>query len=198
MNTIANTSWKAIIKTSLLIGALIGLAAGTVVAAKMLGASKSATEMTFVDAKDIIEQVENYIGRTVATEGKIVHVCSVDRKKMRLYLEGSGYIKIVSEDPDAAFDYDLNQKDVRVVGVVQEIRLGKPRIDEMERDFALLCGADKEPCIDPNRAERAREEGVLEETSKRHIATLRETLQQTGKDYISVITIVAQTVEEKP
>ncbi|MCL2027212.1 MAG: hypothetical protein FWG79_01875 [Bacteroidales bacterium] len=189
---------KKIVKTSVFMGGLIALMAGTAFAAKNLSESNSAMEKTFVDAKEIIEQVELYIGKTVETEGKIVHVCGVDKKKMRLYLEDVGSIKIVSEDPNAEFDYELNQKDIRVVGVVKEIRLEKSRIDEMERDLALLCSIDKEPCISSSGAERARNEGVLEERSQRHIAGLRETLEQTGKDYISVITIVAKTVEQKP
>ena len=162
-----------------------------------LFASAKHIEPEKVDAKNVIEHVDKYIGKLVETEGKIVHVCGVDKKKIKLMVENVGSIKIISEHADSEFDYDLNQKEVRVVGVVKEIRIKKDRIDEMEQNMNLLCSIDKEPCIDPNYAERRRQAGTLEEDSKRHINRLRETMKETGKDYISIVTIVAKSVEPK-
>ena len=147
-----------------------------------------------IDAKDIIENVEKHIGKLVETEGKIIHVCGVDRKKMRLFVEDVGSIKIVFEDENAEFDYKLNQKNIKVVGIVKEIRLGKTRIDEMEQNVSLLCSIDKEPCIDTAWVERHRQAGTSEAISQRNINGLRETMKKTGNDYISIVTIVAKSV----
>ncbi|MDR0438568.1 MAG: hypothetical protein LBH22_09825 [Bacteroidales bacterium] len=181
-----------ILKKSALFGVIVmGLISGSVVASNIFGKAK------IVDAKDVIEQVEKYIGKFVETEGKIIHVCGVDRKKIRLFVENVGSINIIPENPNTTFDYDLNQKEVVIVGIVKEIRIEKNRIDEMEQNLALLCSIDKEPCIDPDYVERRRRNGTLETDSKRHINGLRETMEKTGKDYISIVTIVAKSVEIK-
>ncbi|MCL2289901.1 MAG: hypothetical protein FWC34_04255 [Bacteroidetes bacterium] len=148
----------------------------------------------YVEAKDIIEQLEIYIGKTIETEGKIVHVCGVDKKKMKLFVEDVGSINIIPEDAETAFDYNFNQKEIRVVGVVKEIRISKERVGEMEENFDIPCSIDKEPCIDHVYKENKRNNGTLVESSKKGINAMKETMEKTQKDYISIATIVAKTV----
>jgi len=155
------------------------------------------SKVEYVEAKDLIERVEEYISKTIETEGKIVHVCGVDKKKMKLFVEGIGAINIIPEDADTAFDYNFNQKEIKVVGVVKEIRILRKRIEEMEENLDIPCSIDKEPCIDAAYKENKRNNGTLVESSNKGINRLKETMEETQKNYISIVTIVAKTVELK-
>ena len=150
-----------------------------------------------VPAKDIIEQIEKYVGKDVETEGKIVHVCGVNKKKMKLSVENGGSINIIPEDPNMEFDYNFNQKEVKIIGVVKEIRIPKERVLEMEKNLDIPCSIDKEPCIDDTYIENKRNNGTLAETSQKCISAMKVTMEQTQKDYISIVTIVAKSVELK-
>jgi hypothetical protein len=162
----------------------------------LLSSTKHA-EIERVEAKNIIEHVEKHIGKMVETEGKIVHVCGVDKKKMRIFVEDVGYIQIIPENSSVAFDYDFNQKEIKVVGVVKEIRVYKKQIDEMEQAIAIPCSIDKLPCADTAYVERRKGSGDLQEESSRKVNALKETMGKTNKDYISVPTIVTKSVELK-
>ena len=154
-------------------------------------------EIKYVEAKEIIEQIDIYIGKTIETDGKIVHVCGVDKKKIKLYVENIGSINIIPKDSNLVFDYNFNQKEVKVIGVVKEIHISKERIEEMEKNLDIPCSIDKEPCIDGVYMENKRTNGTLVESSKKSINAMRETMEKTGKDYISIVTIVATSVELK-
>ncbi|MDR2906519.1 MAG: hypothetical protein LBU91_00820 [Bacteroidales bacterium] len=181
-----------LVKTSLFIGTLIGL---TLAANIILKSSKPIAE--HVDAKEVIEHVETYIGKTIETEGRIVHVCGVSKKKMRLYVENIGSINIITEKPNLTFDGNFNQKDIKVVGTVKEIRITSKQIDDMEQSIAIPCSIDRLACIDTAYVENKRRNGTLEKSSQQGIEQSRETMKETGKDYISIVTIVAESVDLK-
>ena len=155
------------------------------------------SEIECVDAKELIEHTEKYIGKVIETNGQIVHICGVTKKKMKLNVENVGAINIIPKDSNTVFDYNFNQKEVKVTGIVKEFRLSKEEIDDMEKNIDIPCSIDKKPCIDNVYIENKRKNGNLEQSSNKAINTMRETLKNTKKDYISVITIVAQNVELK-
>ena len=169
----------------------------TLLAALLIGcnSSKSTDDIAKVETDSLIAHVDKYHNTSVEVEGTVVHICGVDGKKMKLKTAGGASIKVVYTDSLMRFDTAFYNKRVRVLGVLKETRLYKPYIDSMEKSKAAPCSIDSKPCIDSLWIKNKRESGAIDSISRVGIEKLRERMAQAGKDYISVITIVAEKVE---
>jgi len=148
-----------------------------------------------VSGVSLISGIEKYRDTKVEIEGYIVHICGVDGKKMKLMTDSGEIIKIIPKDSLGSFDESFYKKRVKVQGIVKESRIEKSEIDKIEKDVALLCHIDHTPCKDSAWVNNQIKKGTAENMSQQDIEKLREKMRQTGKDYISVITIVAEKVE---
>jgi hypothetical protein len=128
-------------------------------------------------------------------EGIVVHVCGVDGRKMKLMTASGAIIKIVPRDSSGSFDTSFYKKMVKVQGIARESRIEKSYVDTMEKEKALLCHIDNTPCRDSTWVSGQRQSGAADSLSKRDIERLRSKMEQTGKSYVSVVTIVAERVE---
>ena len=128
-------------------------------------------------------------------EGIVIHVCGVDGKKMKLSTENGSIIKILPKDSLTSFDKSFFKKKVKVQGLVNELRIGKSYIDRLEKDKVLLCHIDHTPCKDSVWVRELKESGSANALSKKDTDKLMQIMEQTGKEYISVIIIVAEKVE---
>lgn len=153
------------------------------------------TEVVVLPADSLVVNIEKYSNVTVAVEGVIVHLCGVDGKKMKLMTESGAVIKIVPIDTLASFDEAFYDKRVRVLGVVRESRIETSSIDRMEQQRAILCHIDNAPCKDSAWVKKKQESGAADTLSQHCIDKLRTIMKQTGKNYIPVITIIAEKVE---
>jgi hypothetical protein len=151
-------------------------------------------QIEFVPADSLIVNIDNYVNTKVETEGLIAHVCGVDRKKMKLMTESGEVIVIISQDT-TSFDYSLTRKRIKVSGLVKEERLSEQYIDEQEKDKALLCHVDQRPCKDVTWVNAKVEAGVADTLSKKDTDALRKKLEQQGKGYVSVVSIVCEKYE---
>jgi len=164
------------------------------VIAAICGNSTLLAQTTFISADSLIVNIDNYVNTRVETEGLIAHVCGVDRKKMKLMTERGEVIVIIPQDT-ASFDYSLNRKRIKVYGLVREERLYEHYIDEKEERKFLLCHVDRTPCKDIKWVNAKVEAGVADSLSKKDTDALRKKLEQKGKGYVSVVSIVCEKYE---
>jgi len=151
-------------------------------------------QIEFVPADSLIVNIDNYVNTKVETEGLIAHVCGVDRKKMKLMTESGEVVVIIPQDT-TSFDYSLNRKRIKVYGLVKEERLIEQYIDEKEEGTVLLCHVDQTPCKDVKWVNAKVEAGVADTLSKKDTDALRKKLEQQGKGYVSVVSIVCEKYE---
>lgn len=156
---------------------------------------KENQEITKVNADSLIVNIDKYCETKVEIEGVIIHVCGVNRRKMKLKTESGEIIKIVPQDSLDNFDKSFYKKRIKVHGLVKESHFEKSYIDRMEKERTLLCHIDNTPCKDSAWVTRQKNAGVADSLSIRDILKLRKKMEQTQKDYISVITIIAEKYE---
>lgn len=148
-----------------------------------------------IDADSIVLNINKYNKTTVKTQGVIVHVCGVDAKKMKLITSNGAIIKIVFPDSIASFDKSFVGKTVYVTGLVSEFRLIKQCIDSLDAHKSVLCHIDNNPCKDTAWIAKHKRTGKADTISKNSITNLNNKMQLTGRNYISVVSIVADKLE---
>ncbi|MBP7865605.1 MAG: hypothetical protein KA419_06610 [Acidobacteria bacterium] len=151
-----------------------------------------------VSLEELTAGIDGFVGKRVVVEGTVLHLCSVDRTKMKLEGAGGAVVRVDPVTPGQGFDAGLLKKRVRVLGVVSETRIDAARLDELEKQTAILCHVDRQPCRSAGYIERLRAEGKAGELSAKQIAALREKLKTSGKGYLSVVSIQAEAVEVIP
>lgn len=157
-------------------------------------------KITKVNADSLIINIDKYCKTKVEIEGIIIHICGVNGKKMKLKTDYGEIIKIVPLDSMISFDNSFYKKRIKVQGTVKEYRIEKSYIDKIEKEKTLLCHIDNTPCKDSAWVNRQKNRGVADSLSNRDIEKLKSKMEQTKKNYVSVITIVAdkcEIIEEK-
>lgn len=156
----------------------------------------SVSEIPVIPADSVAQYIGKYTGKKVAVEGKIIHVCPVRGQKMKLLGANRQVIKIIPPDPRGKLDFSWNGKQVRVEGTVSEIRLPRSYVDSIEKAGALLCHIDHTPCIDTAWVASKHRQGVAAQISQKNVISLRQEMQHTGHNYVSVILLTADRVKE--
>jgi hypothetical protein len=185
-NLTEKTKKKAIFYTFLSL--MLGIFAGG------FGNSSLSAQIEFVPADSLIVNIDNYVNTKVETAGFIAHICGVDRKKMKLMSESGEVVVIIHQDT-TCFDYSLNRKRIKVYGLVKEERLSEQYIAEKEEEKVLLCHVDRTPCKDIKWVNAKVEAGVADSLSKKDTDVLRKKIEQQGKEYVSVVSIICEKYE---
>ncbi|NOU20004.1 MAG: hypothetical protein HOO91_20795 [Bacteroidales bacterium] len=150
---------------------------------------------TKISADSLIVRIDKYRNTEVEVEGLIIYVCSFNGKKLKLETKNGEIIKIVPKDTLASFDTTFYKRSVKVKGIVKESRLDKAYIDKMEKERTLLCHIDNTPCKDSAWVSRQVAAGRADRLSKRDIDKLRAIMKKKNKDYVSVVSIIAEKCE---
>lgn len=143
--------------------------------------SNKRQNLTKVSADELVAKIENYCDNRVETEGTIVHICGVNKKKMKLITTNGSTIKIVPQDTLACFDRSLYKKKIKVSGIVKEQRIGKKHIDKLGKEKTILCHIDHSPCTDSAWVEKKIKNGGADGISEKAINKLNTTMQETQK-----------------
>ena len=159
------------------------------------GDAQAGPAFTRLPADSLVAHIDRYRDTGVEVEGLVVHICGVDGRKMKLMTAGGAIVKIVPRDSSGGFDESFYKKTVRVRGIAKESRIERSHVDRMEREKALLCHIDNTPCKDSTWVSGQREAGAADSLSTRDIGRLRSKMEQTGKSYVPVVTVVADRVE---
>lgn len=144
-----------------------------------------------LSADSLVANIGQYINQKVEIEGVVGHICGVDGRKMKLKTDGGEIIKVISSDPGNNFNKSLYNKRLLIYGIATEDRMDKLQIEKFEREKKLLCHIDNWPCKDTAWANRQVISGVADSLSAKDIARVEEKMNKTGKEYISVVVVVA-------
>lgn len=155
---------------------------------------KSNLRVEKVNADTLLESIDNYLNRKIEIEGYIVHVCGVDGMKMKLKTVNEEIIKIVPLDSNLRFDGSFYKQNICVQGIITESKLEKHRIDSLENEKTLLCHIDNTPCKDKEWVENQIRKGVSDSLARRDIQRLNNKMRDTGKDYVSIYTVIAERI----
>ena len=151
-------------------------------------------ECIAVNPDSLISKIDRYIDSRVVVEGEIVHVCGVTGTKMKLRSENGANIKISPIDSLIKYDTVYYKKRIRVTGTVKESRILPESINKIENEKILLCHIDRTPCKDTIWSRNQIEKGISDSLCIRDVDKLRNTMTHTGKNYVSIITIIADTI----
>lgn len=158
-------------------------------------ADAAAGKPLVLDPDSLISSIERYEGEYVEIEGLIVHFCGAGEKKLMLRTAGEKIIRIVPAGEIERFDPSLKDKRVRVRGIATETRYDESYIMRMEKGKEILCSIDHTPCIAKDWIEKQRAEGKADSMSIRTTERMRRLMDESGKDYVSVITVGARWLE---
>jgi hypothetical protein len=142
----------------------------------------------------LVSNIDGFINAKVIVEGEIVHICGITGTKMKLRSYNGTIIKISPKDSLIKYDTTYYRKKIRVTGTVKEDRITAEYIDKVENDKTLLCHIDKTPCMDNNWTRKQIEKGISDSLCKRDVDKLRTSMMQTGKSYISIVTIIVDNI----
>lgn len=156
----------------------------------------ASNDVPLVTADSLANNLAQFTGKKIALEGKVIHVCPVQGQKMKLLCSNKMIVKILPDEAGKTFDRSWNGKRIKVQGTVREIRLPKSYVDSIEAAGVLLCHIDHTPCLDTAWIAAKHRQGVAEQIVKKDAGELNNEMQNTGKDYISVITLVADKIDE--
>ncbi len=159
--------------------------------------SQSNTDMPpLITADSLATHITQFSGKKVTVEGKIIHVCPVDGKKMKLSGRNRQIVKIILSDSSARFEHSLTGKTLQISGTVSETRISRAYIDSIEDAGLLLCHIDHNPCNDSVWIANMHKQGKAEQNLQRTVTNLRQIMTTQGRDYVSVIVLVADKIKE--
>lgn len=159
--------------------------------------SQSNTDMPpLITADSLATHITQFSGKKVTVEGKIIHVCPVDGKKMKLSGRNRQIVKIILSDSLARFEHSLTGKTLQISGTVSETRISRAYIDSIEAAGLLLCHIDHNPCNDSVWIANMHKQGKAEQNLQRTVTNLRQIMTTQGGDYVSVIVLVADKIKE--
>jgi hypothetical protein len=166
----------------------------------LLGCQKTQKQETalLADADSIILDAQKYQGTEVITEGKVVHICGVDYRKIKLKTERGGIIKVIPGDPLFKYDKTLMGKWVRVKGILDVDTLSRGDMIQTKQEKILTCHVDHKPCKDTAWVKRQIKSGYADTLLKRDFEKLSSTMDKTGVDYIPIIIIYSEHLEVIP
>ncbi|WP_133249980.1 hypothetical protein [Marinifilum breve] len=143
----------------------------------------------------LVNSAEQFEGKRVETQGMAVHFCGAGKKKLKLKSENGSVVKVIPSNLLLHFSAKLNHKKLKIVGRVETKRVERSFVDKIDREKTLLCHIDHTPCIDEEWVKRKQETGVSDSLSAVDVKKLRNKMQKSGKDYITVVTIIADEIE---
>lgn len=165
-----------------------------------LGCRKTQKQETplLVNADNVISEPQKYLGTEILTEGKVVHICGVDYRKIKLKTESGEIIKVIPRDPLFKYDKALQGKRIRVQGVVDVDILLRSDIIQTKKEKILTCHVDHKPCKDTAWVQRQIKSGYADTLLNRDFEKLSSTMDKAGVDYIPIIIIYSEYLEVIP
>lgn len=149
---------------------------------------------------EVVRSVEDLIpnvGGLVCLEGEVVHVCPCGGQKLKLKLADGTMLKVIPGSKLGTFSkLNLNKKKVKICGELSEVRLSKEYLDSMYSSQTLACHIDYTPCTDTAWVNYQWREGNAEKILATVSINQQKQMEQTGKNYISIFTIEAASIDE--
>lgn len=153
---------------------------------------------------DFDTQAAKLVGKSVEITAIVNHVCQHGGKRMFLVAEGSEEsVKVIPGENMAAFNTDLEGAEVKVNGIIEELRIDEAYLVEWESELIAEVEHEKSEAEhdgeehgdghDGGKGEDA-DMGQHQEAEK-SIADFRTQIAESGTDHLSFYTIVADKYE---
>lgn len=162
------------------------------------GCTSDEKKVDTLKVEGLLENVDKYVDKEVVVEGRVVHVCSYDCRKMKLIGDNGQIVKIEPGTLEAKFDKEYKGKTLAIKGVVSETRITEDDVKILEDKKTTLCHIDKEPCLDGEYIDRLKAKKKNLAILNRQIDGIREQLKASEKGYISMVTVKASDITVIP
>lgn len=162
--------------------------------------------ITEVTVANFEQMAGDLVGQEVILKGLVNHTCKHGGKRMFIVDEGTEEsIEVVTGENIDAFDAELEGSEVIVNGLVTELRVDEAYLQEWEAEVMSETEEETHKIHDGNHEgeeqEGEGEENMEEEhhgTDVEQIENLRNTLKESGKDYLSFFSIECIKFEVAP
>ncbi|MDT8308484.1 MAG: hypothetical protein RQ866_03075 [Bacteroidales bacterium] len=155
---------------------------------------------------EFIEVAADYVDSVVVVEGLAEHMCAHSKRKIHFVCPADHdlSIKLFAAKDSADFDPDLQGKILIVTGIVQEERLTKEEVDQMEKELIAETDEEGDAEIDAETEESEEHIDDVETAVDQHhmskagyIKEYRATMAESGLDYIPFYSIIVQKIVVK-
>ncbi|MBE0637595.1 MAG: hypothetical protein IH598_03660 [Bacteroidales bacterium] len=152
-------------------------------------------EIPEVTVDDFWATPDEYVGKEVAMQGVVVHVCKEGGKRMFIVGENpDDRLQIKAGDDISAFAVELEGSMVEVKGVLDELRIDEAYLQNWENE---LRADNPESEMKIHRGEEGHEHGEEDvQYEWDQIANYREMLAETEDDHLSFYSLIASSFVE--
>ena len=149
------------------------------------------TEVQKVSVEQVLADMQNFVGKEIAIEGMVNHVCAHGGKRMFIIGENpDAAIKITPNEEIGVFEKELEGNHVLVTGVLKELRIDEAYVANLEKE--LNEGSDNEAVHDHSGGTHD-EEATNKE--KAQIEAMRNQIAESENGYYSQFWIEASKFE---
>jgi len=147
-----------------------------------------------VSIHELTTHASDYVGKTVLFTGIADHVCKMDGKKMFLVgADPDDRIKVTPGGKLPPFKVELEGSTVEVEGIVKELKIDESYLATMEQGLQKTTG--KQMGVEGAHEEGNKEMEQMEQANQ--LKALREQLEKSGKNHISIYSVEGMEVKEK-
>ncbi len=153
--------------------------------------------ITKIKLVDFTQNINNLIDKRVEITAMVKHVCGHGGKRMFLAdADTEESIKIVVGENMAAFNTDLEGSTVKVIGIVEELRIDETYLLEWESEIEHEK-SDEMHDGDGHEAESKGEEADQgdHKSAIESIADYRKQIAESGTDHLSFYSIICEKYE---
>lgn len=160
-----------------------------------------------IDINNFDAEAEGLANQLVEVSGMVVHTCKHGGTKMFITGNDPDFrLKVTATDESGNFNLEMEGNDYSVVGILDEYRIDMAELDKMEADVLAEYpevedmkhgkgDAEAEGHTDHEGDSHQEAEGSCA-TELAQIADLRAQVNETGKGYISIYSILAKSYKE--
>jgi hypothetical protein len=142
---------------------------------------------------EITEKAPEYVGKTVAVSGTIVHVCKHGGK--RLFMIGEDpkeRFKVTAGTAIGSFDVKLEGSDAVATGIIEEQRIDEAFLNSWEVEM----NTDTKPEVGHQGHQPGEKQEDHDSNQNQQIASMRKQLAESGKDHLSFYSLKCESMKE--
>jgi len=143
-------------------------------------------------------KAEELVGKQIMFSGTVDHVCTHGGQRMFVIETGSeGRVKINPDENIAAFNTELEGKNIKIIGIVEEQRIDEDYLKEWEEeimaDVVMADDKGEGTHLGGNMEKGDSEADKSEEMEK--VNNLRSKIAESGKDHLSFFSVLCTDYE---
>jgi len=143
-------------------------------------------------------KAEELVGKQIMFSGTVDHVCTHGGQRMFVIETGSeGRVKINPDENIAAFNTELEGKNIKIIGIVEEQRIDEDYLKEWEEeimaDVVMADDKGEGTHLGGNMEKGGSEADKSEEMEK--VNNLRSKIAESGKDHLSFFSVLCSDYE---